>query len=85
MEADDVVGQHAAVDLVADAIGQHAPGVGLGPRDVDEVVEEDVRARGADHAGHRVEVVVVDHHDGRLGALDLLRARRAARSSLTTR
>ena len=47
VEADDVVGQQAGVDLLADPRRQHAPGVRLGPRDVDEVVQEDVRARAA--------------------------------------
>ena len=51
VEADDVVGQQAVVDLLADLGREHAPGVGLGPRDVDEVVEEDVGARLPDHAG----------------------------------
>ena len=59
-------------DLVADVLRQHAPGVGLRPRDVDEVVQEDVGALAPDHARERVEVVVVDHHDGLLVALDLL-------------
>ena len=72
VEADDVVGQHALVDLVADALGQHAPGVGLRPRDVDEVVQEDVGARLADDRRQRVEVVVVDHDDRLVLALDLL-------------
>ena len=60
------------VDLVADHRGQHAPGVRLAPRDVDEVVQEGVRARAADQAGQRVQVVVVDHHHRLLDALDLL-------------
>ena len=72
MEADDVVRQQALVDLLADRVREHPPGVRLGPRDVDEVVEEDVRARLADHPGQRVEVVVVDHHDGLFLALDLV-------------
>ena len=72
VKADDVVGQQAREDLLADARRQHAPGVGLRPRDVHEVVQEGVRARPADQAGQRVEVVVVDHHDRLLGALQLL-------------
>ena len=72
MEADDVVREQAREDLLADPRGQHPPGVGLRPGDVDEVVQEDVRAGFADEVGERVEVVVVDHHD-RLGdALELL-------------
>ena len=75
MEADDVVGEDPVVDLVADLVGQHAPGVGLGPRDVDEVVQEDVGPRLADERRQRVEVVVVDHHHRLLDALDLLEDR----------
>ena len=63
MEADDVVGQKARVDLLADPRRQHPPGVGLGPRDVDEVVQEHVRARAAHEVRQRVQVVVVHHHD----------------------
>ena len=44
VEADDVVGEQAVEDLLADPLRQHAPGVRLRPRDVDEVVQEDVRA-----------------------------------------
>ena len=65
MEADDVVREDALVDVLADVARQHAPGVRLGPRDVDEVVEEQVGAlaRGS-NLRRRVEVVVVEHHDG---------------------
>ena len=72
MKADDVVRQQPRVDLLADAVGQHPPGVGLGPRDVDEVVQEDVRAGAADEVRERVQVVVVDHHHRFAGVLDLL-------------
>ena len=72
MEPDDVVGQDPAVDLVADHRRQHAPGVRLAPRDVDEVVQERVRAGAADQARERVQVIVVDHHHGFVGVLDLL-------------
>ena len=75
VEADDVVGQQPVVDLVADRRREHAPGVRLGPRDVDEVVQEDVRPRLADHRRQRVEVVVVDHHDRLVLALDLVHDR----------
>ena len=74
VEADDVVGQHALVDLVANRPRQHAPGVGLRPRDVDEVVQEDVGPRRAHDRRQRVEVVVVDHHDRLVDAVDLARA-----------
>ena len=72
MEADDVVAEDARVNLLPDPCRQHAPGVGLGPGDVDEVVQEGVRAGASHHARQRVEVVVVDHHDRALLALDLL-------------
>ena len=75
VEADDVVRQHALVDRVADPPREHAPRVGLRPRDVDEVMQEDVGARRAHDGGQRVEVVVVDHDDRVLDALDLLEHR----------
>ena len=75
VEADDVVGQQPVVDLVADARGQHAPGVRLRPRDVHEVVEERVRPRLPHHPRQRVELVVVDHDDGLVDAVDLLQHR----------
>ena len=52
--------------------GQHAPGVGLRPGDVDEVVQEDVGAGPAHELGQRVQVVVVHHHDRLLDLGDLL-------------
>jgi hypothetical protein len=72
VEADDVVGQEAFEDLLADVPRKHAPGIRLGPRDVDEVVQERVRPGLADHRRQRVEVVVVHHHDGLLLPVDLL-------------
>ena len=72
VEADDVVGEQAGVELLADPRRQHAPRVRLRPGDVDEVVQEDVRAGAAHELGQRVEVVVVDHHDRVLDVLDLL-------------
>ena len=51
--------------------GQDPPAVGLRPGDVDEVVEEDVGPLLADHPGGGVEVVVVEHHQRPLVALDL--------------
>ena len=72
VEADDVVGQQPAVDLVADLGGQHAPGVRLRPGDVHEVVQERVGALAADHPGQRVELVVVDHDHRLVLAVDLL-------------
>ncbi len=62
VEADDVVRQQAREDLLADPRGQHPPRVRLRPGDVDEVVQEHVRARAAHEVGQRVEVVVVHHH-----------------------
>ena len=64
--------EQAREDLLADPRRQHAPGVGLRPRDVDEVVQEHVRARAAHEVGERVEVVVVDHHHRLVGVLELL-------------
>ena len=72
VEADDVVGQQPAVDLGAHLRREHAPGVRLGPRDVDEVVQEDVGLLAPDDLRQRVEVVVVDHHDRVLLVGDLL-------------
>ena len=68
MKADDVVREQPREDVLADARREHAPRVGLRPRDVDEVVQEDVRPRAAHEVGERVEVVVVDHHH-RLGVV----------------
>ena len=75
VEGDDVVGEDALEDVLAHVARQHAPGVGLRPRDVDEVVQEDVRPRLADRARRRVEVVVVEHHDDLVLALDLVEHR----------
>ncbi|CAB5030308.1 unannotated protein [freshwater metagenome] len=72
VETDDVVGQQARVELIADLGWQHTPCVRLWPWDVNEVVEEHVRARGADNPRKRVEVVVMDHHDRVRLAFDLL-------------
>ena len=72
MEADDVVGEDPAVDLLADHRRQHPPRVRLAPRDVDEVRHERVGAGAADQRRQRVEVVVVDHHDRPLDPLDLI-------------
>ncbi len=72
VEADDVVRQQAREDLLADSARQHPPGVGLRPGDVDEVMQERVRARPPDQPGEGVEVIVVDHHDRLLGSLELL-------------
>jgi hypothetical protein len=52
--------------------GEHPPGVGLRPGDVDEVVQKHVWARSAHEVGERVEVVVVHHHHRLLAALELL-------------
>ena len=75
MEADDVVRQQAREDLLADPRRQHPPRVRLRPRDVDEVVQEHVRPRAAHQVGQRVQVIVVDHHDRFVGALELLHDR----------
>ena len=72
VEGDDVVGEDPLVDVLADVAGQHAPGVGLGPGNVDEVVQEEVRPLLADVLGRQVEVVVVQHHHGLFAARRLL-------------
>jgi hypothetical protein len=71
VEADDVVRQHPLVDRVADPRRQDPPAVRLRPGDVDEVVEEGVGTLCADHPGGGVEVVIVQHHQGVLPAVDL--------------
>ena len=71
VEADDVVGEHAAEDRLADPARQDPPAVRLRPGDVDEVVEEGVGPLGADHPRRRVEVVVVEHHQRPLALGDL--------------
>ena len=70
VEADDVVGEHAPVDLLPPLHREDPPAVRLGPRDVDEVVEEGVRPRLADQSRAGVEVVVVEHHQRLVVALD---------------
>ena len=42
VEGDDVVREQPLVDVLADVARQHAPGVRLGPGDVDEVVQQQV-------------------------------------------
>ena len=54
VEADDVVGEHALVDLLAHVARAAPPGVGLRPRDVDEVVEEQRPAARAGSSFGRV-------------------------------
>ena len=71
VEADDVVGEHAAENRLADPARQDAPAIGLGPGDVDEVMQKGVRAGLADHPRGGVEVVVVQHHQRPLAPLDL--------------
>src|SRR5207249_4438285 len=75
VEADDVVRQNAPEDLLAYAGGQHAPGVRLRPGDVQEVVQERVGPRAAHEVRQRVEVIVVDHHDRLVRALELFHHR----------
>ena len=75
VEADDVVGEQPVEDLVADLGRQHAPGIRLRPRDVHEVVQERVRTGLPDHRREGVELVVVDHDDRLVLAVDLLQHR----------
>ena len=78
VEADDVVREQALVDRAADRLGQHAPVVGLRPRDVDEVGDASPRAlRSRTKRRRRVEVVVVEEHGRR-------RARARAPTSTTS-
>ena len=63
VEGHDVVGQKAFDHLIADDRGQHAPVVGLWPRDVHEEVQEGMRDALADDSGGGVQVVVVQHDD----------------------
>ena len=72
MEGDDVIREDALVEVLADVAGEDPPGVGLGPGDVDEVVQEEVRSFLADELRRHVEVVVVEHHDGVVDARELL-------------
>ena len=67
--------KQAREDLLANPRGQHPPGVRLRPGDVDEVVQEHIRAGFAHEVRERVEVVVVNHHDGLGDALELLHDR----------
>jgi len=73
VEGHDVVGQQALDDRLADVGRQHAPVVRLRPWDVHEEVQERLGCPRPDARGCRVQVVVVDHHDGigtRLEGLD---------------
>ena len=75
VEADDVVGEQPVEELLADLVRQHAPGIRLGPRDVDEVMQEHVGPNASQQGRQRVQVVVVDHHHGLGTPVDLLEHR----------
>ena len=60
VEAEHVVGEQAFVDRSPNRIGQHAPEIGLGPRNVDEVDKRSVRLCVSDEPRREVEVVVVE-------------------------
>ncbi len=62
VEPHDVAPQQTPEDGVAHRRGQDAPRVGPGPRDVGEVLDEEVGAGRSQHSGHEIEVVIVDHH-----------------------
>src|SRR5262245_14843634 len=66
VEADHVVRDQPFVNCAAGFAREHAPVVGLGPRDVHEMHERRVRATLAYQLRREVEVVVVEEH-GRLG------------------
>ena len=75
VEPDDVVREQPAEDLLPHPAGQNPPAVGLRPRDVDEVLQEGVRPRRADQTRARVQVVVVEHHQRPVLAVDLAQHR----------
>ncbi len=72
VEADDVVREHALVDVPPDRAGEDAPGVALRPRDVDEVAQRRVGDPLANEPRREVEVVVVQEERGVGLALELL-------------
>ena len=63
VESDDVAAEQTAEHRLAHPRREHAPLVGLGPRNVREVVNEQVGPRRVHHLGHEIEVIVVHHHD----------------------
>ncbi len=62
VEGHDVVAEQAAEHGLADVRRQDAPVVALRPGDVDELVQERIRAGGPHVRGDAVELVVVQQH-----------------------
>ena len=60
VKADDVVREQPVVDRAPDPLGQHAPEVGLRPRDVHEVAERGVGPGVADEPRREIQVIVVE-------------------------
>ena len=78
MEADDVVGQQPVVDLVADRrVGSTRQASGCVHGMWMKWCRKTSGRAAPDHRRQRVEVVVVDHHDRLVVALDLLEHGRA--------
>jgi hypothetical protein len=59
VEPDDVVGKQSVVKRNANRFRQHAPVVGLGPRDVNEMGERSLGHARPDKTRGEVQVVVV--------------------------
>jgi hypothetical protein len=68
VERHDVVREQTLQHGFAHVRREHAPVIGLGPRDVHEEVQECIRGVLADGRRRGVQVVVVQHHD-RVGVL----------------
>src|SRR5437667_6205672 len=60
VEAEHVVGEQAFVDRSPNRLGQHAPEIGLGPRNVDEVDKRSVRLCVSDEPRREAEVIVME-------------------------
>ena len=65
LETHQVRGAQALTDRGADGDGEQLPEVGRGPGNVDEVVDERAGKARPDHAGHQVQMVVVEHNQRR--------------------
>ena len=71
VEADDVVGKQALVDVTPEMLRQYVPVVRLRPGDVDEVQGQCVRTSRTHELGREVQVVVVKEHRGSGLAIEL--------------
>ena len=63
VKADEIAAEQTAEHRFAHARREESPLVGTGPRNMREVVDEQVGPRRANHLGHEIEVVVVHHDD----------------------